>query len=180
MLGVAKRVKVRQTALLNKYRGQHAIGRQRSTVVDGTTTVDNTRCISADLIHAGDAEGFYLERRWFGRFEPTKLRPRVPTWDRLAHALIVMTRPGPRVVPEAAFRLFAVFFKMTLLQRIAEMSVSMAPLWMAVNAQNVLETGLKDKHADSKGDADDKKEKNEGGSDAEKDARSPAASDAPK
>ncbi len=137
MLGT-RRTKVRHAALLNKFCGQAAKARQAFNVYNIPASDRENRLISADFVHKDSAEDFWLEQQWFYK-RTGRGGVLMPTWDRLAQTLILMTRPQPRVVPEAAFRLFAVFMKMMLLDRLTEAVSNMLPVWTSMNAKALLE-----------------------------------------
>ena len=164
MLGVSRRTKVRHHAALAKYRGSFARDGTSTTAYAAPKEVQEQRSILADVVHKGDAAEFYLEKNWFYK-KAGRGGQLMPTWDRVAQALIALSRPAPRVVPEAAFRLFAVFMKMMLLNRIADMAAGMAPLWLAANAQNHIGEGLR-KRDEETAAAGGGAPKTEGGADA--------------
>lgn len=70
-----------------------------------------------------------MEKRSFYR----RRAPFMPSWDRFAHTLILMTRKVARVPPEAAFRLMAVFLKMMFMVSIGEVAQLMMPQWLLAN-----------------------------------------------
>ncbi len=135
MLGPRRRLKVRCTAKLDSYRGQHA----RTTISRQVYAINpeqqSQRVIDADLVHP-DAQDFWLEKQWF--YRKTAVAPLVQSWNRFAQTVILMTRQTERLVPEAAFRLLAVFLKVMMQTRIAETAAIMLPIWQSVNAENAL------------------------------------------
>jgi hypothetical protein len=144
--------KVRHVAMLGKLRGRHV----RAITTGNTYAIDreaeDKRTINADFVHKESGEDFHMERRWFYR-AAGKNAQFATTWDRVAQALILMTRPQPRVVPEAAFRLFAVFLKLMMLDRITSTTASMLPLWASANAQNIIESGIRKRDENKPADA---------------------------
>ena len=138
------------------------------------------RVINADIIHARPGSGgadsdspaataplgmqnaaarFWLKRRSFRTnvFRRTEM----PTWDRFAQAMLRMAQPTPRqVVPEIAFRLFAVFMKVMMIQRIAETSIGLFPIAQGYAVRGLIETAKEEA---------DKKKKEEGSSSGNKD-----------
>ena len=108
------------------------------------TTVD------ADVIHGGGkSQTFWLRMRTWGL--PAKLqggnlwnhrnRAYVPTWDRVAQVMLMMAQPVPRQTPEMAFRLFAVFLKVMMLQRIGDMAIALFPITRSHDLKGLLEAG---------------------------------------
>ena len=96
MLGAARRTKVRHHALLSKFRGAVARDQTSSTRYAIPAAEQEKRTVLADGLHAGDAAEYYLEKRWFYRSTRKHAAQLVPTWDRVAQALIMLSRPAPR------------------------------------------------------------------------------------
>lgn len=97
---------------------------------------DSPRVLSAEALH-NDERAFWRQRRSF--YVRRNRDVYVPTWDRCAQALLLMSRSVARVPQEAAFRLFAVFLKMMLTARLADLSSVLLPVWLSHNVAPLLE-----------------------------------------
>ncbi|ORC86485.1 uncharacterized protein TM35_000282010 [Trypanosoma theileri] len=146
------RLRVVQRSFLTRRGGRH-VARTAVAVeyrpslqrrISGGDGGNYERVIDAEVLH-GDEQVFWGERRGFYR-RPVQY---FPTWDRLAQALILITRQVPRVPQEMAFRLMAVFLKLMLLPQLVMSADLMLPSWVATNAEGVLAAARKD---DSKND----------------------------
>ena len=146
-------MKVRCTSLLSNFRGQIARSSCVKNVHDLPPAALEKRIIDAEQVHV-EAQDFWLEKQWFYR----GMRRRTPlasTWDRFAQVAIMLSRPSERLVPEAAFRLLAVFLKVMLVNKIVENAAMMLPVWQSVNAQNVLNEAVTEREAKAKKDGTD-------------------------
>ena len=111
-----------------------------------STTATESRVIDAEVIH-GDEQVFWSEKRTFYR---RYYSPYMPSWDRFAQTLILMSRSVPRVPQEVAFRLMAVFLKLLLIGRITDLAQMLLPAWTTVNLENLLITADSEKRSESK------------------------------
>lgn len=135
MQKASSRLQVLSRPLIFKRRGRNV----RSNVLSAEAKVDERRIIDAEVIH-GDEQAFWCEKRWFYRGQ----RNYMPTWDRVAQSLILLTRTVPRVPQEAAFRIFAVFMKLLLIPRVTDLTASMLPLWTTMNMQGLIQQAKKE------------------------------------
>lgn len=119
------------------------IFKRRQTVRRAAVAVvaapNDLRSVDAEIIH-GDEQEFWGEKRWFYR---SKLHY-MPSWDRFAQTLISFSQTVPRVPQEAAFRIFAVFLKLTMIQQLVDLSSLLLPSWQALNVQGLLTQAKKD------------------------------------
>ena len=112
---------------------------RRASVAVVANDLNEARIVNAEVIH-GDEQEFWGEKRWFYR---SKLHY-MPSWDRFAQTLISFSQNVPRIPQEAAFRIFAVFLKLTMIQQLVDLSALMLPSWQAHNVQGLLSQAKKD------------------------------------
>ena len=149
---VARRTtKILGTGRVVRYRGRF-MAAPSAAVVDVDAKAGEAMTIDADAVHEhvpGGARAFWMRTRSWkipakfggGQLVNHKCRSMMPTWDRVAQAMLLMAQPVPRVVPEMAFRLFAVFLKVLMLQRIGDMALSLFPVTTAYQVRALIETG---------------------------------------
>lgn len=123
--------------LILKRRGRFTVA---SAVSVQSQKLNEARVIDAEIIHGGDEQSFWTEKRWFYR-DPKAF---MPTWDRAAQTLILLSRTAPRVPQEAAFRLFSVFMKMLMITKVTELASTMLPLWATVNMEGLIQQAKKE------------------------------------
>lgn len=138
------RLRVVQRSFLTRRGGRHVTRSSnaveyRPALQKKVSDGNYERVINAEAIH-GDEQRFWGERRDFYRRRPQYF----PTWDRLAQALVLMTRHVPRVPQEMAFRLMVVFLRLLLLPRIVAGAELMLPSWVATNAEGIVAQALPD------------------------------------
>ncbi|KAG5510821.1 hypothetical protein JKF63_07893 [Porcisia hertigi] len=151
---VSSRLRIIQRDYLTR-RGGRTHQLRSSVAIDYTPTYvaayknDPAQCprlIDAEAVH-GDEQAFWSARREFYRGGAS--RSYYPTWDRQAQALILFTRDVPRIPQEAAFRLFILGLRMTLLPRLVAGAELMLPSWITMNAEGFLGEGLEGKTANA-------------------------------
>lgn len=133
---MSTRLQILARPLLFKRRGKLTA----APAIAATAPHNENRLIDAEAIH-GDEQAFWQEKRWFYY---GKRGEYMPTWDRMAQTLILMTRTVPRVPQEAAFRIFAVFLKLLMITRITDVASMMLPLWSTMNVQGLIQQAKKD------------------------------------
>ncbi|CAD2217081.1 hypothetical protein AGDE_12500 [Angomonas deanei] len=113
------------------------------------------RVIDAEAVHV-DEQLFWTERRSFYNSK----KPFFTVWDRQAQALVILSRRVVRAPTEAAFRIFALGFKMMQLPQLLNYSQVMLPTWThgGMNVESLLREV---KEQDGKKDAEKKEDKPE-------------------
>lgn len=114
------------------------------TTTKQTIGNSSTRTINANCLHQEGSAEFWMKRRTYRRgYTPQYFdffsQTMMPSWDRLAQALLLMVQPVKREPAANAFRLFVMFLKMQILHRIATTNLMMLPLSTSINLQAVLE-----------------------------------------
>lgn len=102
----------------------------------GAAGMESDRVINASILHGGAEQKYWLERRSFRR--SPRAETLMPTWERFANVLVALSRPVPRVVPEASFRLMAMFLKLTFLGRLTELTTVMLPHWHGLRFEGLV------------------------------------------
>ncbi|CUG86793.1 Hypothetical protein, putative [Bodo saltans] len=144
-MSLTTRLRVTSQPLIFRRRGRFTAA---SAVSVQPQKINESRLIDAEIIHGGDEQAFWTEKRWFSGAPGTFM----PTWDRSAQTLILLSRAAPRVPQEAAFRLFSVFMKMLMITKVTELASTMLPLWATVNMEGLIQQAKKEV-AESSSDA---------------------------
>jgi hypothetical protein len=136
-MSITTRLRVTSQPLIFRRRGRYTVA---SAVSVQPQKVSESRLIDAEILHGGDEQAFWTEKRWFSGCS----REYMPTWDRSAQTLILLSRAAPRVPQEAAFRLFSVFMKMLMITKVTELASTMLPLWATVNMEGLIQQAKKE------------------------------------
>lgn len=140
-MSLLQRMKVVSQPIILKRRGRFSVA---NAVAARPHRASDARVVDAEVIHNGDEQAFWCEKRWFYQ-NPKSF---MPTWDRSAQTLILLSRAVPRIPQEAAFRLFAVFMKMLMITKVTELTSAMLPLWSTLNLEGLLQQAKKDAEDD--------------------------------
>lgn len=147
---VDSRLKVSQRDLLTRRNGRISFFRSSTTVEYGNAYLKanvkpteanpnhydcqtHPRLIDAEILH-GDEQAFWRQKRAFYRRDQSFM----PSWDRQAHALVLLTRSVARAPQAAAFRLFALYLKLLLLPRLVMERELLLPLLSLANTEGIL------------------------------------------